>query len=330
MAKTTAKADRKPAARPAAKSTAKPAAKAAAKTATPRPSQLQAKLAARIVELVRERGWVAGHHVTEEFLTEHFSVSRSPVRGALKLLAGKGVFEARSNQGYFLAKSLDAGQATALALPAPEDDRLYERIAADRFDGSLTERFTEAELVRRYGASRADLARVLLRLSEEGLVQRGPGRSWMFLPSFTSVEVHDESYWFRLVVEPAGLLSPSFHADAARINACRMRHEALLAPSPGTDVALEFRNANAEFHQMLADFSGNRFVQQAVQHQNRLRRLAEFRASPNPVRIEESCREHLEILIAVQSGDLNWASTLLRRHIEMASQLRLAFSKPAD
>jgi DNA-binding GntR family transcriptional regulator len=311
-----------------AKKTAKKAAAAPA-AAAHRPSALQTKLAVRVVELLRERDFVPGQHVKEEFLTEQFRVSRSPVRGALKLLAEKGLLEARANQGYFLAEALDSKQARALALPPPEDDRLYERIVADRFDGQLAERFTEADLVRRYEASRADLSRVLLRLSEEGLVQRGPGRSWLFQPSFTSVEAHDESYWFRLVVEPAGLLSPTFTVDEARLRACQKRHEQLLNGSiKGEKAAVEFRNANAEFHQMLADFSGNRFVQQAVQHQNRLRRLAEFRADTAPARMKESCEEHLAILEAVAKGDREWASTLLRRHIEVASQLRLAFALP--
>jgi DNA-binding GntR family transcriptional regulator len=35
-------------------------------------------------------------------------------------------------------------------------------------------------------------------------------------------------------------------------------------------------------------------------------------------RIEQSCREHLAILDAVDNGDLDWAEALLRQHLKQA------------
>lgn len=55
--------------------------------AGPKASPLQARLASKIVDLLRNGDFAPGHHITEEFLTEQFGVSRSPVRGALRLLA---------------------------------------------------------------------------------------------------------------------------------------------------------------------------------------------------------------------------------------------------
>lgn len=39
-------------------------------------------------------------------------------------------------------------------------------------------------------------------------------------------------------------------------------------------------------------------------------------------RIEQSCREHLAILDAVDNGDLDWAEALLRQHLKQAWEWR--------
>src|SRR5437868_2098468 len=99
---------------PGAGAAAQPAVGRRKRSRTPKVSRLQAKLAGQIVDLLRHQKLTAGAHVTEEFLTEQFKVSRSPVRAALRLLAQKGVFEARSNHGYFLVNDADEIEPTAL------------------------------------------------------------------------------------------------------------------------------------------------------------------------------------------------------------------------
>src|SRR3546814_6880839 len=69
---------------------------------TPRASRLQADLALRIVRMLKEQGAGPGHHLVELDLCRQFDVSRTPVRGALRLLADQGVVESRANRGYVL------------------------------------------------------------------------------------------------------------------------------------------------------------------------------------------------------------------------------------
>ena len=56
----------------------------------PKASRLQAELARRILRLLKEQGAQPGHHLVELDLCRSFGVSRTPVRGALKLLAADG------------------------------------------------------------------------------------------------------------------------------------------------------------------------------------------------------------------------------------------------
>jgi len=72
----------------------------------------------------------------------------------------------------------------------------------------------------------------------------------------------------------------------------------------------------------LAPGSGNRFLVDAVRQQSNLRRLQEsagFEQLPAE-RLEQSCREHLAILDAVEAGEIEWAEALLRQHLRQASE----------
>ncbi len=69
---------------------------------------------------------------------------------------------------------------------------------------------------------------------------------------------------------------------------------------------------------MIADFSGNIFFTQAVQQQNRLRKLLEFGTYVDRRRVREWCREHLSIIEAIAAGDREGAATQLREHLQHA------------
>src|SRR3546814_4946512 len=89
----------------------------------PRASRLQADLASRIVRMLKEQGAGPGHHLVELDLCRQFDVSRTPVRGALRLLADQGVVESRANRGYVLRDTIKALPDLDLANPEEEEDK---------------------------------------------------------------------------------------------------------------------------------------------------------------------------------------------------------------
>jgi DNA-binding GntR family transcriptional regulator len=127
-----------------------------------------------------------------------------------------------------------------------------------------------------------------------------------------------ESYRFRMLIECGGLLEPTFHADPAQLRRSIEAHERLLRTAEDSLSPNEFFSLNAAFHEMLARFSGNRFILQAMQQQNQLRRLEEHDAFYRLARLKESCDEHLQILHAIEKNDLEWAAALMRRHLATA------------
>lgn len=282
------------------------------------PSKLQAKLAAQILDYIRSGGLAPATHLAEAELCRQFKVSRSPVRAALALLAQHGHVEHVPRRGYF---TRDGAAATPVAGLQGTDDDLYLTIAEDRVLQRLPEQVSEADLLRRYDVSKGELGRALQRLLREGLVERLPGRGWLFAPILDSKETHDESYRFRLAIEPWALLEPGYALDSAGAAECERKHHRILDGSVRWITAIDLFDMNAEFHELLAAGSNNRFFVQAIQQQNRLRRFVNYHWTYGPERVLDTCREHLAVLEAVKSGDRTWAATLLRRHLEISASV---------
>lgn len=284
-------------------------------------SKLQRDLLPRIVDLVLADGLAVGDRVTELALTDRLQVSRTPVRAALAHLASLGVMCVRPTGGYELARVPEPGEDFGLAVDEAADDRVSLQIAHDRMDGSLPTTVSEADLMRRYGVSRAMIQRILGKLSEVGLVERKPGHGWVFQPTLQDQSARAESYRFRLLIEPAALLEPGFRLDAAWIAEMRDRHEEMLLARWDETRAITLFEINAAFHEGLAAASGNRYFATAIQQQNRLRRFSQYNWIHGHERVVVSCSEHLEILDRLESGDREVAVALLRRHLQRASAL---------
>src|SRR6056297_1397356 len=166
-------------------------------------TDLQLRLASQIVEKAVDEGWQQGRRLKESEIAEELGVSRSPVRRALAYLQEEGIANREQNRGFYLAQAGSQLSGHEPDMPVTEDEALYESLIRDRVEGTLKEVESEADLLRRYTASRSVLNRVLTRLSREGIVARNQGYGWRFLPTLNTERAHDESYRFRLLIEPA-------------------------------------------------------------------------------------------------------------------------------
>jgi DNA-binding GntR family transcriptional regulator len=287
----------------------------------PQPSSLQIEIANQIMEMIKDGSVSPGQHLTEAELAKRHGVSRSPVRAALKMLEDRGYLHSRANAGVFVSKRVPRMRLKALTNQNPTADDLYRAIIADRANGQLPEAFSETELMARYSTAKATLMHSLLRLTREGLVKRRRGHGWQFVPALDSSEARNESYRFRMVTECAALREPTFRVVTKELAAARRQHEDFLGRGTRAQTPTAFFEMNANFHEMLARFSGNRFFLQAMQQQNQLRRFEEFSTYVGPnVNVLESCQEHLQIMTALEAGDLAWAEALLLRHLKLASR----------
>nr|WP_255616577.1 GntR family transcriptional regulator [Microvirga puerhi] len=281
---------------------------------------MQQDLAERIVQLVNEDGLAVGDLLNENSLARRLEVSRTPVRGALQHLERLGIVARRPNRGVELIAIPRAESITAPTADADED--WLVRIARDHRTAGLPQDISEVEIMRRYGLNRPTVQRVLSRLADLEMVERKPGYGWRFLTGTRDTATHDESYRFRLMIEPMGILEPGFRLESSWIENMRRLHAETLERPWQESSSVAFFEMNAAFHEGLAAASGNRFVHTAIRHQNQLRRFSQYDWKFGFERVVVNCREHMEMLDYLARDEREIASLLMRRHLERASQVR--------
>lgn len=283
--------------------------------------RLPSRLAAQIVERMRQLGWPAGAHLREQELADAFRVSRTPVRMALQSLEGLEIVESRPNKGFFLkerVKPVSIAEQLEDTPDHPHEDPLYLTLAEDRLAGAIGDRCTEAELARRYQVSRTRIVRVLSQMAQEGLIVRLPGNGWEFLPLLATPEAYDQGYRYRMLIEPAALLEQGYALPPDTLSKARVRQQALLEGGIHAWSRSEAFGANADFHEALVAGAGNPFLLEGLRRVNRLRRLLELRTHEIRDRLIGECRDHLRILDLIECGRMQDAATFLRDHLDRA------------
>jgi len=266
-----------------------------------------------------------GTHLRESELADRFQVSRSPIRGALKLLGERKVVEHAPHHGVFLQIAGRDLNPDLIGREIAPDEDLYRRVVRDRLAGTLPDVLSAAELGRAYGVNRTRLTRLLSDMANEGLVERLPGQRWRFNPALTSEEMYDSSYRFRLIIEPAILLEPGFSADPSDLNELTSVHWRLIDGEVWNTSYSYLYQVDAAFHETIARWSHNAFLVQVVRNQNRLRRLTEYEYYADRERMLASCHEHAAILEAVAKDRNERASELMRQHIDASWRSRPPF-----
>lgn len=280
-------------------------------------SPLAQRIAREVMTAIRSGQIAAGSHLSAQQLADEFDVSRSPVREALQILADKGALEQKRNRGYFVLASKGAveespGPVEAMPFDEPND---YQRIADDWLANRMPPEVTEQYLRETYGLTKAQLSDILMRAVREGWAERKQGYGWRLLPVAKTPEAFEQIYRFRMLIEPAAMLEPTYRPDPAVLARHRSIQQKMLDKDieilPGEKL-LEFGSL---FHEDLIGFSRNPFFHQALVRVNRMRRLMEYRSSVDRRRLYTQCSQHLEVIGLLEKGDVIEASYLMRQHL---------------
>ena len=282
-------------------------------------NKLQHKLAAQICEYLKELGYPVDVALKASSLAEKFAVSRTPVRVALQYLSDKGVVANIPNRGFFSVEVSENKIETIICDFADAQVDLVGQIAEDRVSGSLEETVTESHLMRKYNVDRVTLLSVLTELEGDGLVHENPGRGWSFI---YEVEALQESYNYRKIILANCLLESTFSICYDAINECRTQHEEYRQDTPPT--VKRFVEINANFYSVIAQCSGNRFVQMTIKQQSRIRRFRDFtyKGKNNHARLPIVYDAHMAVLDAIEQGDVNLASSLLWVHLDKTAKMQ--------
>ncbi len=279
-----------------------------------RSADLAQKISNRVIREIAEGHYAAGDKLTTQSIADRCGVSRTPVRAALELLADQGILGQVPNRGYFVADQIPEG---ALRGDTQDDlTRDYQALAEDWIRDRIPEEMTELALRERYGWTKVRTQELLSRAQREGWTERKEGYGWRFLPVAKTPEAFDQIYRFRITIEPAALLEPTFTVDHARIAELREVQTRLVTADPDTMPNETILQHGADFHEALMKMSGNPFFLMSMERVNKMRRLMEYRARVNRSRLANECGEHLEILQLLEERRVIEASTRLRRHLE--------------
>lgn len=280
-----------------------------------RSSQLTTNIAKEIAQLIRSGELRPEEHLSTQGLADKFGVSRSPVREAMQVLFEQGLLEQKLNRGFFVSATVTIEENDAPDDQLPETMSDYHRLAEDWLTDRIPADVTEQMLRERYDLTKAQLNDILVRATREGWAERKQGYGWRLLPVAKTAEAFEQIYRFRMLIEPAAMLEPTFAPDRKIIEEQRRIQERMLA----TDI----RNLPAErllyngslFHEELIKMSGNPFFHISLVRVNRMRRLLEYRSNVDRDRLHVQCQEHLAILSLLEKGEIVEASYAMRRHL---------------
>lgn len=284
-----------------------------------RSNALSQRISVRLLEDIVAGDLAAGDHLSAQQIAERYGVSRTPVRDALTQLEREGVLKRQPNRGYFVADPVPGALASRLEQQKGSVGDEYQRMADDWLTDRLPEEVTEQFLRQHYGWTKAQAGDLLMRAVREGWAERKEGYGWRLLPVAKTPAAFDEIYRFRMAIEPAALLEPSFELDRAVLDDLKRVQSGMIEDGLRSGQPHErLLDNGAIFHEEIMRMSKNPFFLTALQRVNRMRRLMEYRAEINHERLREQCGEHLELVDLLERGEIAEASYFMRRHLNGA------------
>ncbi len=272
-------------------------------------------LAQKILSVAMARGLKSGDHLAEQTFSEACGVSRTPIRSAFKVLEERDILQWRQEEGYFL--TLGTADEIASVIRALEDaeNSVADRILSDRAERRISDVQSVSALTRRYKVPRASVLNALKILAKDGIVRQLPGRAWAFQPMVDSPAGLEDSFDFRLIMEPQAITAPEFALDSKRAGLLREQMNSTLSEGDGRLTPAIFRRIDIEFHTLIAECSGNRFLRGTLAAHHRLRKASQKSAAIPDFRLKQAMLEHLEILDSLERNQFQLAADQIIVHL---------------
>lgn len=196
--------------------------------------------------------------------------------------------------------------------------RAYEGIRSRIVDGTHAagDPLIEEQLARSHGTSRTPVREALVRLAQEGYVERVAGRGY-FVARITVQVVRDTFEVRRLLEGTTAARAAELATDGEREELAALAEYRFESRDPAS-----YRRAeavNARFHMAIAAASRNqlaaRLVQQCLAQMDRFIALG-IDVAPLP---EEATRDHHAIVRAIAQRDATAARAAMQAHLDRSS-----------
>jgi len=215
-------------------------------------------------------------------------------------------------------------------IPAVQSTRVVQEMEAAILSGALKprERLVEMDLISKYGVSRTVIREALKRLEARGLIRMTPYRGAMVAD--LSAEEIDELYYARTEIEriAARLIVENIQpGEIQGLKAFLRELEGHLRRK--TPQMIE---KDLEFHRAVYRTCRNRYLCELIDFLRTQAHIVGYNAWSFPKRIEQSIREHREILRAIEEGNRVRLEKLVVKHITFSRrsyQAQLKGMEPA-
>lgn len=199
-----------------------------------------------------------------------------------------------------------------------------KRTLADEAYTELKSRVMRSELVpgaklsidglaKQLAFSQTPIREALARLESEGLLARRPLSGYTVEPLLSAAEF-DDLFEIRMMLEPRAARRAAEARPAGLVAAeADALLEAARTPGAGAD-KLDFTEADARFHNSVAELSGSAQLAKAIRRLDAHLHL--HRAYIEPESIGETEVEHLEVADAIIAKQPLAAEEAMRRHLE--------------
>ena len=188
--------------------------------------------------------------------------------------------------------------------------RLREAIVDGRFQPN--ERLVEADLARTFGAGRTAVRAALVRLDQEGLVERQPNRGARvrLVSDREALEIEE----VRVALEQMLARHAAKRISPGDVRKLRQMLEAMTARVEAGD-PLGYSELNSRFHEMIWAIADQAVASTLVANLKSQSIRFQYRTILQPGRPDRSLREHAEIVEALAARDPERSEDAMREHL---------------
>ncbi len=201
--------------------------------------------------------------------------------------------------------------ATAPLTPRPLYEEVAEQLRQRIFQRALEPGswIDELKIAEEFGISRTPLREALKVLAAEGLVTMKVRRG-AYVTEVSDKDLHDVYHLLALLESDAARVVAQRATDA-QLRELEALHSELAASVADRD---RFFGVNERFHMRLLELADNRWRNQMVADLRKVMKLNRHNSLLRQGRIEESLREHADILAALSARDAEGAASAMQEH----------------
>ena len=189
-------------------------------------------------------------------------------------------------------------------------ERLRQRIFAHELKPGQW--IDEQSLAEQYGISRTPLREALKVLAAEGLVELRPRRG-CYVTEISSQDL-DDIFPLMALLEGRCAVDAVHKAKTEDVARLQTIHERLeVAAREGKIDA--FFEANQEFHRLIQELAGNRWLLSVIQDLRKVLKLSRLHSLSLEGRLQQSLDEHRAIMAAFAAGDALAAERQMHDHL---------------